>query len=250
MSTLPSRLADVLHRIDLACDQAGLARDRAQLIAVSKTFPAEDVLRLLEAGQTHFGENYVQEGLAKSLAVSASLSDHAPRPIWHFIGPLQSNKTRDVAETFDWVHTIDRLKIAQRLAQQRPPGRPPLALCIQVNVSAEPSKSGVFAHELPALALEVGQLAQACGRVTLRGLMAIPEPSSHVAKQREAFATLRTLKVEMHQALLSRGIEEQCAPMDVLSMGMSTDLESAIAESDPEGTTLLRVGSALFGERR
>jgi pyridoxal phosphate enzyme (YggS family) len=182
------------------------------------------------AGQRAFGENYVQEALAKMEA----LADLRAQTEWHFIGPLQSNKTRPVAESFDWVHSVDRLRIAQRLAEQRPAWLPPLNLCLQVNVSGEASKSGVAPAELPALAEAVAALPAA--RVRLAGLMSIPEPSADAAAQRAAHRRLR----ELRDDLQARGLA-----LGTLSMGMSGDLEAAVAE----GSTLVRVGTAIFGAR-
>jgi PLP dependent protein len=198
------------------------------LLAVGKTFPADAVREAHAAGLRSFGENYVQEALGK---ISA-LADLAPPPEWHLIGPLQSNKTRPVAEAFDWVQSVDRLKIAQRLSEQRPAGRAPLQVCLQVNTSGEASKSGVAPADLPALAHAVAALPG----VRLRGLMAVPEP---VADEAQARAVHRRLRV-LYDALRAEGLA-----LDTLSMGMSADLEAAIAE----GSTMVRVGSALFGAR-
>ncbi len=196
------------------------------LIAVSKTHPAEMVRAAAAAGQRDFGENYVQEALAKI----AALSD---LPLtWHFIGPIQSNKTRAIAESFHWVHSLDREKIAVRLSEARPAHLPPLNVCIEVNVSGEASKSGVAPDELAALARRVSSLP----RLSLRGLMAIPEPTPDAELQRRRFRMLRELK----DALAGEGLA-----LDALSMGMSADLETAIAE----GATMVRVGTAIFGER-
>jgi len=196
------------------------------LIAVSKTHPAEMVRAAAAAGQRNFGENYVQEALAKI----AALSD---LPLaWHFIGPIQSNKTRAIAEAFHWVHSVDREKIAVRLSEARPAHLPPLNVCIEVNVSGEASKSGVAPEALAALAKRVSLLP----RLALRGLMAIPEPTQDAELQRRRFCALRELK----DALVGAGIA-----LDTLSMGMSADLETAIAE----GATMVRVGTAIFGER-
>jgi hypothetical protein len=198
------------------------------LLAVSKTQPAEAVRAAFDAGQRAFGENYVQEALAKI----AALADLRAQLQWHLIGPLQSNKTRVVAEAFDWVQSVDRLKIAQRLSEQRPPGLPPLNICLQVNISGEASKSGVLPAELPALAEAVAALP----RLRLRGLMAIPEPEEDFERQRAPHRALR----ELLEALNAQGLA-----LDTLSMGMSADVEAAIAE----GATLVRVGTALFGAR-
>ena len=196
------------------------------LIAVSKTHPAEMVRAAAAAGQRNFGENYVQEALAKI----AALSD---LPLaWHFIGPIQSNKTRAIAEAFHWVHSVDREKIAVRLSEARPAHLPPLNVCIEVNVSGEASKSGVAPEALAALAKRVSLLP----RLSLRGLMAIPEPTPDAELQRRCFRALRELK----DALVGEGLA-----LDTLSMGMSADLETAIAE----GATMVRVGTAIFGER-
>ena len=201
-----------------------------QLLAVSKTFPAEAVLEAMAAGQRAFGENYLQEGVEKIAAV-ARAQPEAPVE-WHFIGPIQSNKTRPIASHFDWVHTVERLKIAQRLSEQRPPELGPLNICLQVNISGEATKSGATPSELPELARAVAQLPN----LRLRGLMTIPEPQTDPALQRAAFATLRKLG----EALRADGIL-----VDTLSMGMSGDMTAAILE----GATIVRVGSAIFGTR-
>lgn len=198
------------------------------MLAVSKTFPAVTVREAFEAGQRCFGENYVQEALDKI----AELADLRSQITWHLIGPLQSNKTRVVAEAFDWVHTIDRLKIAQRLNDQRPAHLPPLQVCVQVNTSGEDSKSGVSPEEALALAQAVAALP----RLRLRGVMALPAPSPDPAVQLAELAKVRTV---------FEGVRAAGLPVDVLSMGMSSDLEAAIAQ----GSTLVRVGTALFGQR-
>lgn len=196
------------------------------LLAVSKTRPAEDIRAAHALGINDFGENYLQEALPKIEALQAlGLT-------WHFIGPIQSNKTRPIAEHFDWVHSVDRDKIARRLNEQRPADAPPLQVCLQVNVSGEASKSGVSPAELPALAEAVMQLP----RLRLRGLMAIPAATTSEAQQRATFAQLRGLFEDL---------QPRAPDLDTLSMGMSGDLESAIAE----GSTLLRIGTALFGPR-
>jgi PLP dependent protein len=230
MGSITSNLQEVKQRIAAACVGAGRSANTVTLLAVSKTFSAAAVREAFDAGQRAFGENYVQEALAKIDALAALRSQIE----WHMIGALQSNKTRPVAEAFDWVHTVDRLKIAQRLAEQRPPGLPPLNLCLQVNVSGEASKSGVSPAELPALAQAVAALPGQ--RVRLRGLMSIPEPASSAAAQRAPHRVLNELFVALHAQGLT---------LDTLSMGMSADLEAAVAE----GSTLLRVGSAIFGRR-
>ncbi|MDV9031593.1 YggS family pyridoxal phosphate-dependent enzyme [Pseudomonas sp. RAC1] len=222
-----STLADNLHAIRTRIDGAAKASHRdpasVQLLAVSKTKPASAIADLHRAGVRDFGENYLQEALTKQ----TELSD-LPL-IWHFIGPIQSNKTKAIAEHFDWVHSVDRLKIAQRLSEQRPTGLPPLNICLQVNVSGEDSKSGCTPEQLPALAQAVAALPN----LRLRGLMAIPEPTDDPAAQHAAFARLRQL-----QEALGLGL-------DSLSMGMSHDLEAAIAQ----GATWVRIGTALFGAR-
>ncbi len=223
MSTIADNVLRVSARIDAAAH--AVQRDPASigLLAVSKTKPAEAVREAFAAGISEFGENYLQEALGKQ----EQLTD---LPLtWHFIGPIQSNKTRAIAEHFAWVHSVDRLKIAQRLSEQRPADLPPLNICIQVNVSGEASKSGCAPADLPALATAIAALP----RLTLRGLMAIPEPTEDRAQQDAAFATVRTLQESLN------------LPLDTLSMGMSHDLESAVAQ----GATWVRIGTALFGAR-
>lgn len=227
MATTETALQAIQQRIRQACLDAGRAADSVRLIAVSKTFPASAVRQLAAQGQTAFGENYVQEAIAK-------MADLQDLPLeWHFIGPLQSNKTRAVAEQCAWVHSLDRLRIAQRLAEQRPISMDSLKVLIQVNISGEASKSGCAPELLPELAKAVDALP----RLELQGLMAVPEPTTDLAVQRERFARLRQLRDEL-QPLLGRTLPH-------LSMGMSADLEAAIAE----GATLVRVGTALFGAR-
>jgi hypothetical protein len=230
MGSIASNLQEVKQRIGAACIRAGRDAGSVTLLAVSKTFPADAVRQAHAAGQRAFGENYVQESLDKIQA----LADLRTELAWHLIGPLQSNKTRAVAEAFDWVHSVDRLKIAQRLAEQRPAGLPPLQLCLQVNVSGEDSKSGVAPADLPALAAAVAALP--AERVRLRGLMSIPEPTDDPTAQRTPHRQLRELL-----ALLNA----QGLALDTLSMGMSADVEAAVAE----GSTVVRVGSAIFGHR-
>ena len=226
MTTISAKLQAVIARIDEAARKFGRSPDEIELLAVSKTWPASAVREAAAAGQRAFGENYVQEGVDKAAELAALGLQ------WHFIGPLQSNKTRAVAQAFDWVHSVDRFKIAQRLSEQRPATSPPLQLCLQVNISGEASKSGVAVDEIGLLARQVAQLP----RLQLRGLMAIPAPSDDFLQQRQAFARLR----EVFEQLKSDGL-----PLDTLSIGMSHDLEAAIAE----GATIVRVGSAIFGER-
>ncbi|MBT1270095.1 YggS family pyridoxal phosphate-dependent enzyme [Pseudomonas sp. VS38] len=223
MSTIADNTGLVSERIRAAAEAAQRDAGSVHLLAVSKTKPAQAVREAYAAGMRDFGENYLQEALGKQ----AELTD---LPLsWHFIGPIQSNKTRAIAENFAWVHSVDRLKIAQRLSEQRPADLPPLNICIQVNVSGEASKSGCTPADLPALAEAISALP----RLKLRGLMAIPEPTDDRAEQDAAFATVRDL-----QASLDLGL-------DTLSMGMSHDLESAIAQ----GATWVRIGTALFGAR-
>jgi len=229
MSTIANNLQQIQQRMARACAAAGREGAQVRLLAVSKTQPPEALVQAVAAGQRAFGENYVQEGVDKIAALRAL--GHAGLE-WHCIGPLQSNKTRLVAEAFDWVHTIDRLKIAERLSDQRPAGLPPLQVCVQVNVDGGANKSGVTPAELPALAHAVARLP----RLQLRGLMAIPEPAPNPAAARAVFARVQAL----YQALQAEGL-----PLDTLSMGMSDDLEPAIAS----GSTLVRVGSAIFGAR-
>jgi pyridoxal phosphate enzyme (YggS family) len=230
MSTIAGNLQAVEATIQTACHAAGRPRSTVQLLAVSKTFPPEAVLEALEAGQRAFGENYLQEGVDKIAAVAKARPD-VPLE-WHFIGPIQSNKTRPIATHFDWVHTVERLKIAQRLSEQRPPERGPLQICLQVNISGEASKSGAQPEELLALAREVATLPN----LRLRGLMAIPEPEDDPELQRIPFARLRALARE----IVTDGIF-----LDTLSMGMSADLRAAVLE----GSSIVRVGSAIFGSR-
>ena len=226
MMTIAARLHDVRTRIAAAAQLAGREPSDVALLAVSKTWPAAAVREAAAAGQRAFGENYVQEGVDKVEALRALGLE------WHFIGPLQSNKTRAVANAFDWVHGIDRLKIAERLSAQRDVHLPPLNVCIQVNVSGEDSKSGVAPEAAAALAQAVAALP----RLQLRGLMCIPEATAEVALLRARFALLRRLRDQ----LVADGLA-----LDTLSMGMSHDIEPAIAE----GATIVRVGSAIFGER-
>jgi len=228
MATIASRLQQVRLRIERACAAAGRTAGGVTLLAVSKSCPAGRLREAHAAGQSAFGENYVQEALAKI----ELLADLRPAAEWHLIGPLQSNKTRAVAERFDWVHSVDRLKLAERLSAQRPPHLAPLQVCLQVNVSGEASKSGLAPAEVPDVARAVARLPG----LRLRGLMAIPEPTGDVAAQRESHRALR----ELLHALQRDGLA-----LDTLSMGMSADLEAAIAE----GATMVRVGTAIFGAR-
>ncbi|TSD56877.1 YggS family pyridoxal phosphate-dependent enzyme [Variovorax sp. KBS0712] len=228
MTMIGDDLQQVRARIDRACAQAGRDPSAVRLLAVSKTFGPETVREAHAAGQTAFGENYVQEGLDKI----AALADLRAGLEWHCIGPLQSNKTRPVAEQFDWVHSIDRLKIAERLSAQRPAHLPPLQVCLQVNVDGGVNKSGVPPEEALALARAVAALPQ----LTLRGLMAIPEPAPDFAAQRELCLRAHAL----FESIRAAGIA-----LDTLSLGMSGDLEAAVSA----GSTMVRVGTAIFGGR-
>jgi len=230
MVSIGSNLQEVKQRIGRAAHAAGRSAQSVTLLAVSKTFDAGSVRQALAAGQHAFGENYVQEALGKIDA----LADQRAQLEWHLIGPLQSNKTRVVAQSFDWVHSVDRLKIAQRLAEQRPADLPPLQLCLQVNISGEASKSGFEPQDVASAARAVAALPAEC--VRLRGLMSIPEPSADPQTQRRAHRAAR----ELLAALNAQGLA-----LDTLSMGMSADLEAAVAE----GATIVRIGTAIFGAR-
>lgn len=227
MHKIDDKLAKVTARIHQAAAAAGRNPQTVQLIAVSKTQPAAAIAEAYAWGQRAFGENYLQEALDKQAALQT-----LPEFEWHFIGPIQSNKTRPIAAHFGWVHSVDRLKIAQRLSEQRPEGLPPLNICIQVNIDDETTKSGVSLADLPALAAAIRPLP----RLHLRGLMAIPAATNNPAQQRAAFAKLRSAR----DALNAQGYG-----LDSLSMGMSGDMEAAIAE----GATFVRVGSDIFGAR-
>jgi pyridoxal phosphate enzyme (YggS family) len=226
MTKISTQLSAVRERIEAACRAAGRPHEAVALLAVSKTFGADAVQAAFEAGQTAFGENYIQEAVEKITALR-----HLPL-VWHCIGPVQSNKTRLVAENFDWLHTVDRLKIAQRLSEQRPAELPPLQVCLQVNVDGGPTKSGVAPFDALALAQAVAGLP----RLHLRGIMCIPEP----APDFEAACQVFKRAAALFDALNAQGLK-----LDTLSMGMSADLEAAIAS----GSTLVRVGSAIFGSR-
>jgi len=227
MPGIAENLKAVRARLDAAGRKAGRNPETINLLAVSKTFPASDIREAYACGQREFGENYVQEGVTKV----TDMKD-LPDIVWHFIGPLQSNKTRAVAEHFDWVHSVDRLKIAQRLAEQRPTQLPALNICLQINVSGEASKSGITPEELPELARAVSGLPG----IRLRGLMCIPEPSHDEAVLAARFGMLVRLRHELSEAGLM---------LDTLSMGMSGDMEQAVAA----GSTLVRIGTAIFGGR-
>ncbi|TXI67069.1 MAG: YggS family pyridoxal phosphate-dependent enzyme [Limnohabitans sp.] len=228
MTLIADHLQTVQHRIQRACEAAGRLPASVRLLAVSKTFPADDVRQAHAAGQTAFGENYIQEGVDKITALRDLPLE------WHCIGPIQSNKTRLVAEHFDWVHSVDRLKIAQRLSDQRPGHLPPLQLCLQVNTDGGPTKSGARPEEV----LELARAVAALPRVVLRGLMTIPDPvqgfEAEVALHQRATALFEQVRTEL-----------ALPHFDTLSMGMTADLEAAIAA----GSTMVRVGTAIFGRR-
>ena len=228
-NALHKSLASARERLRRALEDAGRSPTSATLLAVSKTKPAEMLREAWQHGQREFGENYLQEALDKQAAL-----EDLDGIVWHFIGPLQSNKTRAVAEQFAWVHSVDRLKIAKRLSEQRPAALPPLNVCLQVNISREASKSGVLPEDALALAQEIAALPG----LALRGLMAIPAPAETLEAQRQPLAALRQLLEELQAALPE-------APLDTLSMGMSDDLEAAVLE----GATLVRLGTAIFGAR-
>ncbi|MGY8774415.1 YggS family pyridoxal phosphate-dependent enzyme [Spongiibacter tropicus] len=226
--TITANIAALRQRIVQSASDAGRDPAEITLLAVSKTRSAEEVAVALDAGLTQIGENYLQEAVDKQAALQGR------NACWHFIGPIQSNKTREIASHFDWVHSVDREKIARRLSEQRPEGKPPLKICLQVNISREDSKSGV----LPEDALTLAKQITALPALQLRGLMAIPAASDDPAEQRAAFAALRALRDTLQQALPDQ-------TLDTLSMGMSGDMDAAIAE----GSTLIRIGTALFGPR-
>ncbi|MBU3578155.1 YggS family pyridoxal phosphate-dependent enzyme [Polynucleobacter sp. UK-Kesae-W10] len=236
MNPIIVNLIQVRERIELAAIAAQREPEDIELLAVSKTFPASAIEEAMHAGQSAFGENYVQEAVAKIV----QLEKLRPWLIWHFIGPLQSNKTRDVAEHFDWVHSIDRLKIAERLSAQRGefPSLGPLQVCVQVNVSEEDSKSGVPLHETEALCDAISKLPN----LVLRGVMAIPAPNPDPQIQNQAFAAVRECFAHIQAKHFS---DPGYQFFDTLSMGMSDDLEAAIAQ----GSTMVRVGTAIFGKR-
>jgi pyridoxal phosphate enzyme (YggS family) len=226
MGPIGGNLQAVLRRIESAARAAGRDPRGIRLLAVSKTWPADAILEAHRAGQCAFGESQVQEAAGKISALQQQGLE------WHFIGPIQSNKTRTIAAQFDWVHSVEREKVAGRLSEQRPAERAPLDVCIEVNVSGEASKAGVLPEQAPALAEAVARLP----RLALRGLMTVPAPSADPARQRAQFAVLRALFEHLRAGGLA---------LDTLSLGMSVDLEAAIAE----GATMVRVGSAIFGRR-
>ncbi|WP_318514422.1 YggS family pyridoxal phosphate-dependent enzyme [Photobacterium leiognathi] len=230
MTSIKQNIAEVIHQITLATEKCGRAADSVQLLAVSKTKPVEAIEEAIAAGQYAFGENYVQEGVDKV----NHFSTHSAKNLlaWHFIGPIQSNKTRLVAEHFDWVHSIDRVKTAKRLSDQRPANMAPLQVLLQVNSNDEETKSGVSLAELPALAAEIAAMPN----IELRGLMSIPQPATDFDSQ---FATFKTLSDALEQ------LKTIYPQVDTLSMGMSDDMEAAIAA----GSTIVRIGTAIFGAR-
>jgi pyridoxal phosphate enzyme (YggS family) len=230
MTTIEDNLQEVRAQIARACADAGRDVTEVTLLAVSKTFGPVAVQQAIDAGQTAFGENYIQEAVEKMLALREQVPDIALS--WHCIGPIQSNKTRLVAAHFDWVQSVDRLKIAQRLSEQRPIGLPPLQVCLQVNVDGGVTKSGVSPGELPELAEAVAKLPN----LRLRGLMCIPEPAPDPETQRAVFLKAKAL----FDAMNARGLG-----VDTLSMGMTDDLQAAVAA----GSTMVRVGRAIFGSR-
>ncbi|KJF80531.1 YggS family pyridoxal phosphate-dependent enzyme [Photobacterium angustum] len=230
MTSIKQNIAEVINQITLATEKCGRAADSVQLLAVSKTKPVEAIEEAIAAGQYAFGENYVQEGVDKV----NHFSSHPEKNllVWHFIGPIQSNKTRLVAEYFDWVHSIDRIKTAKRLSDQRPTSMAPLQVLLQVNSSAEATKSGITLAEVPALAAEIAAMPN----IELRGLMSIPQPATDYDSQ---FATFKALADTLEQLKLTY------PNVDTLSMGMSGDMEAAIAA----GSTIVRIGTAIFGAR-
>ncbi|WP_373433191.1 YggS family pyridoxal phosphate-dependent enzyme [Vibrio anguillarum] len=230
MSSIQQNIEQITSQIESAQQKCGRARERVQLLAVSKTKPVEAILEAARAGQRLFGENYVQEGADKVQYFNTLYPELDLE--WHFIGPIQSNKSRIVAENFAWVHTVDRSKIAQRLNDQRPAGMPPLQILIQVNTSGESSKSGIGEHEI----VELAELISALPNLTLRGLMSIPENVPDYAAQLAAFQKLASLQAQL---------SERFSGLDTLSMGMSGDMQAAIEA----GSTMVRIGTAIFGAR-
>ena len=239
MSSIASNLQEIRQQIRLAAKAYGRSENDIMLLAVSKTFDAHAILEAAKAGQTAFGENYLQEALDKmaDLAqITAPLQALQPTLEWHFIGPIQSNKTRQIAENFAWVHAIDRLKIAERLSSQRGNLLPPLNICLQINISQEETKAGIDPEHVLPLAQQIVTLPN----LRLRGLMAIPEPAQTLEMQRKPYLHMRQILQELQQYL-----PNHAAHLDTLSMGMSADFQAAIAE----GSTIVRIGSALFGMR-
>lgn len=226
MKSIAQNLQSIYERIHGAEQKYGRAAGSVALLAVSKTHPAEKIRAAVACGQRQFGENYLQEALRKIPEI------HAPGLVWHFIGPIQSNKTRGIAEHFSWVHSVDRIKIARRLNDMRPGSLPPLNICIQVNISGEATKSGIATDGLAVMAAQINELS----RLRLRGLMAMPEATEDITAQRRVFRTMR----EYLEQLRAAGY-----PLDTLSMGTTQDMEAAIAE----GATIVRIGTAIFGPR-
>ena len=237
MPKIENNISLVSQRVEQAARSANRDPDEILLLAVSKTRSPEDIRCAIDAGLTNFGENYVQEALEKIALFNKELADELGRENlhWHFIGPLQSNKTRVVAENFNWVHSVDRLKIAQRLSEQRPADLGPLNICLQVNIDNEASKSGFSRDETLSAAVEIIKLPN----LRLRGLMAIPRSQQSVEKQKVAFSALYNLRDEINRSL------DNSQKLDTLSMGMSNDLEAAISQ----GSTIVRVGTDIFGKR-
>ncbi|MDP5145099.1 YggS family pyridoxal phosphate-dependent enzyme [Shewanella sp. ULN5] len=227
-TTIADRLSIAQSRINQAAQKCSRMPNEIKLLAVSKTKPNSDIIEAYYAGQRLFGENYVQEGEQKIIELSANFPDIE----WHFIGPLQSNKTKVVAEHFDWMHTLSREKIAQRLNDQRPPAKAPLQVCIQVNISQEDTKSGIDAEQVMALATQISHMP----KLTLRGVMAIPTATDDIRVQQDEFSKLQ--RIYQH-------LQQHFDNIDTLSMGMSGDLDVAIAN----GSTMVRIGSAIFGDR-
>ncbi|MCT7942924.1 YggS family pyridoxal phosphate-dependent enzyme [Shewanella holmiensis] len=227
-TTIADRLSIAQSRINQAAQKCSRMPNEIKLLAVSKTKPNSDIIEAYYAGQRLFGENYVQEGEQKIIELSANFPDIE----WHFIGPLQSNKTKVVAEHFDWMHTLSREKIAQRLNDQRPPAKAPLQVCIQVNISQEDTKSGIDAEQVMALATQISHMP----KLTLRGVMAIPTATDDIQVQQDEFSKLQ--RIYQH-------LQQHFDNIDTLSMGMSGDLDVAIAN----GSTMVRIGSAIFGDR-
>jgi pyridoxal phosphate enzyme (YggS family) len=245
MPKIENNISDVTNRIEQAARDANRNPCEILLLAVTKTRSAEDIRCAVDAGLTNFGENYVQEALEKISLLGAELGEELDKELhkepgtanlqWHFIGPLQSNKTRVVAENFHWVHSVDRLKIAQRLSEQRPIDLAPLNICLQINIDNEASKSGFSSDEALAAALEIAKLPN----LHLRGLMAIPQSQQTLEKQKIAFYALHNLRDQINRSL------DNSKKLDTLSMGMSNDLEAAISQ----GSTIVRVGTDIFGKR-
>jgi|TARA_B110000879_G_scaffold204125_1_gene282611 pyridoxal phosphate enzyme (YggS family) len=233
MPKIENNISAVSHRLEQAARDAGRNPDEILLLAVSKTRSAEDIRCAIDAGMSNFGENYVQEALEKIALLTEELGREKLH--WHFIGPLQSNKSRVVAENFNWVHSVDRLKIAQRLSDQRPAELGPLNICLQVNIDDEASKSGFSPDQVLSAALEIIKLPH----LRLRGLMAIPQAQPTVEKQKIAFNALYQLRDQINRSL------DNSEKLDTLSMGMSNDLEAAISQ----GSTMVRVGTDIFGKR-